>query len=134
MFQRLEGQNGLTVKKPASVGSVSVRLIRADKAIDTAMRLENKFREVPSASGRLFVGQSPSNPPPWASFVKEAAGTTAEVELQNKSCGAVLFLTAKSKGVPGRIFAFTFGTGHLALDPDSVERGFGLRVQTQSAS
>ena len=118
----------MTVKKPASVGSVSVRLIRADKTIDTAMRSENKFREVPSESGRLFVGQSPSNPPPWANFVKEAAGTTAEVELQNKSCGAVLFLTAKRKGVLDRIFAFTFGTGHLALDPDSIERGFGLRV------
>jgi uncharacterized protein (TIGR04141 family) len=75
-----------------------------------------------------LVGQSPSNPPPWASFVREAAGTSADVELQNKSCGAILFLTAERTGSPDRIFAFTFGTGHLALDPDAIERGFGLKV------
>jgi uncharacterized protein (TIGR04141 family) len=118
----------MTAKKPASVGSVSVRLVRADKTVDTAMRSENKFHEVPSETGRLFVGQSPSNPPAWASFVREAAGTTADVELQNKSCGAVLFLSAGRAGKPDRIFAFTFGTGHLALDPDAIERGFGLKV------
>lgn len=118
----------MAVKKPATVGSVSVRLIRADKTVDSAMRPENKFHEVPSETGRLFVGQSPSNPPPWASFVREAAGTAADIELQNKSCGAVLFLAAGRAGKPDRIFAFTFGTGHLALDPDAIERGFGLKV------
>lgn len=118
----------MMVKKTASVGSVSVRLIRADKTVDTAMRSENKFEEVPAASGRLFVGQSPSNPPPWAGFVSAAAGTTVEVELRNRSCGAVLFLAATRSGKPDRIFAFTFGTGHLALDPDAIERGFGLKV------
>jgi uncharacterized protein (TIGR04141 family) len=118
----------MTVKKPASVGSVSVRLIRTDKTIDSAMRSENKFHEVSAESGRLFVGQSPSNPPTWASFVREAAETTADVELHNKSCGAVLFLTAKRKANSERILAFTFGTGHLAIDPDAIERGFGLKV------
>jgi uncharacterized protein (TIGR04141 family) len=92
------------------------------------MRSENNFHEVSAESGRLFVGQSPSNPPPWANFVREAAGSTADVELHNKSCGAVLFLSAERSGKPDRIFAFTFGTGHLALDPDAIERGFGLRV------
>ncbi len=118
----------MTSKKLASVGSVSVRLIRADKTIDTALRSAHKFQEVSSGSGRLFVGQSPSNPPLWAKFVKEAAAATTEIELQNKSCGAVLFLTAKRKALPDRIFALPFGTGHLALDPDSIERGFGLKV------
>lgn len=118
----------MTVKKSTSVGSVSVRLIRTDKAVDTAMRSENKFHEEPCEAGRLFVGQSPSNPPPWASFVREAARTTADFELQNKSCGAILFLAAARAGKPDRIFAFTFGTGHLALDPDAIERGFGLKV------
>jgi uncharacterized protein (TIGR04141 family) len=118
----------VTVQKSASVGSVSVRLIRADRTIDTAMRSENSFHEVDAETGRLFVGQSPSNPPPWASFVREAAGTTADVHLRNKSCGAILFLTAERSGNPNRIFAFTFGTGHLALDPDAIERGFGLKV------
>lgn len=92
------------------------------------MRKKNKFREISSEYGRLFVGQSPSNPPSWASFVREAAGAKTELELQNKSCGAVLFLISKRAGKTDRIFAFTFGTGHLALDPDAIERGFGLKV------
>jgi uncharacterized protein (TIGR04141 family) len=113
---------------PETIGSVTVRLVRADKTVDEAMRVGTDFHEERSDVGRLFVGQSPTTPPRWAKFVRAAAGAEADLELQTKSCGAILFLEATLAGKPKRTFALTFGTGQLALNPDAIERSFGLKV------
>lgn len=118
----------MAVERPASTGSVTVRLIRSDKTVSEAMRSTSDYREEPSSLGRLFVGQSPSHSPPWASFIRAAAGGAFPLELENKSCGAILFISTSPKRGVKRTFAFTFGTGQLALDPDAIERSFGLKV------
>ena len=117
----------MTVAKISTTSSLTIRLLRADKTIDKAIREETAFREVESDVGRLFVGQTLGVPPSWAGFIGSAASGTAPLQLETKSCGAILFLTVRL-GRARRICALTFGTGHLALDPDAFERSFGLRV------
>jgi uncharacterized protein (TIGR04141 family) len=113
---------------PDSIGSVTVRLIRDDKSADDAMRAGSGFHEEPSPVGRLFVGQNPGTPPRWAKFIRAAATPAADLDLQTKSCGAILFVDVARAGKPKRTVALTFGTGQLALNPDMIERSFGLKV------
>jgi uncharacterized protein (TIGR04141 family) len=98
--------------------SLSVRLLRSGRTIDTSLRDDHELEERPSETGRLFVGQAPALPPTWFEFVGGfAAGRLPR--LVNQSCAAVLFLEIlpDEKGALKRIVALTFGTGHHALDP-----------------
>jgi uncharacterized protein (TIGR04141 family) len=109
--------------------SLSVRLLRQGRTIDSALRDDHDLEERPSDAGRLFVGQSPAVPPTWYGFVGEFAKDGLP-KLASQSCAAVLFLevAADNKPAAKRTMALSFGTGHHALDPDAFERGFGLKV------
>ena len=69
----------------------------------------------------LFVRQPHSNPPKWAAFLQPA--TVGTLTLANASSAAVLFVR---KG--DRRLAYTFGHGRNALNPESIEPRFGLKV------
>lgn len=115
--------------------TLSVRLLRQNRAVENALREDHELNEVDAEVGRLFVGQAPSTPPTWAPFVGEFARSSVP-KLSNRSCGAVLFLEIESDGPKPvkRVMALTFGTGHHALDLDAFERGFGLRVVLNSVA
>jgi uncharacterized protein (TIGR04141 family) len=109
--------------------SLSVRLLRQNRSVETALRKDHQLTEVDAENGRLFIGQGPVIPPTWLPFVEQFA-TGPALRLRSRSCGAVVFLSVQSETKPPitRTMALSFGTGHHALDGDAVERGFGLRV------
>ena len=109
--------------------SLSLRLMRVTRTVETAFRKDHELTEVDAENGRLFIGQGPAAPPGWLPFVGQFA-VGRPLRLRNRSCGAVLFLEIEAERHPGvpRTLALSFGTGHHALEPDAFERGFGLRV------
>lgn len=108
--------------------NLSIRLLKDGETPLGSLRANSSLKRVASESGILFVDQSPAKPPNWYGFVEEFA-VGALSPLQNQSCAAVLFLEVISAKYPlPRYVALTFGTGHHALNPDSFERRFGLRV------
>jgi uncharacterized protein (TIGR04141 family) len=92
------------------------------------MRAGSGFHEEPAEIGRLYVGQNGGGSPRWATFLRTAAGPAANIDLKSQSCGAAWFIDVTRPAKPTRILVITFGTGHLALDPECVERSFGLKV------
>jgi uncharacterized protein (TIGR04141 family) len=135
--RRTMGNSGakMALKPVTKSIALSVRLLRQKRSIDNALREGHGLNEIGTETGRLFVGQSPSTPPTWASFIGQVGRETIP-RLTNQSCGAVLFLSMAPAGSPptSRIVALTFGTGHHALNPDAFERGFGLRVVLNSVA
>ncbi|MGD9921167.1 MAG: DUF6119 family protein [Pseudorhodoplanes sp.] len=115
--------------------TLSVRLLRQNRTVETALREDHELDEIETETGRLFVGQAPSTPPTWASFIGQFARASVP-RLANQSCGAVLFLDVTTDDTPPikRVMALTFGTGHHSLDLDAFERGFGLRVVLNSVA
>ncbi|MGD9925567.1 MAG: DUF6119 family protein, partial [Pseudorhodoplanes sp.] len=114
---------------------LALRLLRQGWAIGDALRDDHELDEIPSDTGRLFVGQAPATPPTWSSFIGQFS-KSPKLKLWNQSCGAILFLNIATEQKPPikRVVALTFGTGHHALDPDAFERGFGLRVTLNSVA
>jgi uncharacterized protein (TIGR04141 family) len=108
---------------------LSVRLLRQESTVEKALRDDHELEEKAAEVGRLFIGQAPALPPSWFEFIRQFA-TDSLPKLVNQSCAAVLFLDVTLEGRPRvkRTMAVSFGTGHHALNPDAVERGFGLRV------
>ena len=76
----------------------------------------------------MFVGQNGGGAPQWVKFLNTAAGPTAKIDLQSQSCGAAWFIKVVRPSKSVRILVLTFGTGHLALEPECIERSFGLKV------
>ncbi len=111
---------------------LSLRLLRKGVAADKALKEDHGLEEVPSTSGTLFVGQSPSMPPSWAKFLSYYT-VDGLAMLRTQSCSAVLLLEV-GKGQKKRLFALCFGQGHHALDDDTIQHGFGLRVVLNSVS
>lgn len=111
--------------------SFSVRLMRDGKQIEDCLR-GGSFDEIPCAEpegGRLFTYAS-SNPPSWLKYVKRM--TNDDLPMINRSSSAILFLSIPQDDGIGRLTATTFGNGHHAIDPEAVERDFGLRVVLNS--
>ncbi len=69
----------------------------------------------------LYVKVGYAHPPPWVTFFAGAAGDLSSV--QGQSTGAVLLIEARQ-----RLFAITFGFGHLMLQPGVTDERFGLKV------
>lgn len=123
--------------KPADAPStmtLSVRLLRADRNVEQAIRDKSEVQEVAANSGRLFTAQSPGTTPSWLTVVSQFS--EGELKLENKSSAAILFLevTPDGEGAKPRTFALTFGGGHHALDPDAFVRNFGLKVTLNSVA
>ncbi|MBV7519025.1 DUF6119 family protein [Ensifer sp. ENS12] len=113
--------------------SLSLRLLRSGKTIEDSLRAGHGLTEVPAEGGRLWVEQTNATPPAWFPFVGSFAAQPL-AQLENKSCGAVLFLeiVADTKPPVTRTMALAFGGAWHALDPNAFERNFGLRVALNS--
>jgi len=116
-----------------STMTLSMRLLKSGRTVEDAFRAKSDFTEEATKAGRLFTDQSGSTPPSWLALMNEftAAG---DLKLENRSCAAVLFLEVTPDGVGAtpRTFAFAFGGGHHALNPDVFERNFGLKIAVNS--
>ncbi|WP_158641438.1 DUF6119 family protein [Amycolatopsis eburnea] len=111
---------------------ITLNLLRSGIELSRALLREaTRFREIdvhpPNVEGvnwRLFVRSKPAKPAAWtqsvASIVVDPSGLS---RLRTQSSAGVLLV-----GLQDRVFAVTFGTGHHALEPVTVEPGFGLRV------
>lgn len=78
--------------------------------------------------GTLFVKPQYTKTPSWHKYIRPyVSGTSNELKkfdkLQNTSTAAVLVLESEK-----RKFALTFGYGRNLLNPESLERDFGLKV------
>src|SRR5258707_13749959 len=78
----------MSVAEATKSMTLSVRLLRQNRAVENALREDHERNEVDAEVGRLFVGQAPSTPPTWAPFIGEFA-RAAVPRLSNRSCGAV---------------------------------------------
>lgn len=95
------------------------------------LREATRFREVdvhpPGVEGvvwRLFVRSKPAQRAAWTQNVEPiVVGPSGLNRLKAQSSAGVLLV-----GIQERVFAVTFGTGHHALEPVTIEPGFGLRV------
>lgn len=115
--------------------TLSVRLLRANRTIEQAIREKSEVEEVATSSGRLFTAQSPGTSPSWLNVVNQFTAE-GDLKLENKSCAAILFLevTPDDEGAKPRTFGLAFGGGHHALDPDAFVRNFGLKVTLNSVA
>ena len=122
-------------KTDAKSITLSLRLLRAEKAVESALREDHELEEAACDAGKLFIGQSDAVAPTWYGFIRPFA--TGELRrLVNQSAAAVLFLEVPlpTKNSGTRTMAVSFGGGHHALEPDSFERNFGLRVALNSVA
>lgn len=115
--------------------TLSVRLLRADRTVEQAVRDKSEVKEITTTSGRLFTAQSPGTPPSWLDVVNQFTAER-DLKLENKSCAAILFLEVApdDKRAKPRTFALAFGGGHHALNPDAFVRNFGLKVTLNSVA
>ncbi|MDS0136359.1 TIGR04141 family sporadically distributed protein [Amycolatopsis sp. CM201R] len=111
---------------------ITLNLLRPEMELDRGLLREHiRFREIdvhpPDADGvtwRLFVRSKPARQASWTHnvtpIVVDPSGLT---RLKSQSSAGVLLV-----GLQDRVFAVTFGMGHHALEPATVEPGFGLKV------
>jgi uncharacterized protein (TIGR04141 family) len=72
----------------------------------------------------IFLIEGDSKTPKWlVELDRLAAANAGDEKYLSLSLGAVILVSAAD-----RLVAVTFGTGFHALEPSSVERGFGLKV------
>ncbi len=111
--------------------TLTLRLLRATRTVEQAFGEafapggERQLEERPWAgieSARVFVGQIYSNPPPWRTFIASGFGDVPE-GIFTAGAGAVIFVPVEERTV-----AVCFGYIHIALNDDSFERQFGLKV------
>ena len=111
--------------------TVSLRLLSAGKTNAQALRDDHGLDQLPTQTGELYVGQALEHPPGWLAVINHYAQQPQR--LMSQSCAAVLFLSVTpADNGPDRTFAICFGTGHHALEPDTFESNFGLKVVLNS--
>jgi len=101
---------------------------RAGVTVDDAARTDRLREVTPSQSlgpgARVFIidPDVPPSPPSWLPFVQK---TTADElpAMASALNGAIVFLIRND-----RLWALTFGTGHLFVNEDVAEQRFGLRT------
>jgi len=111
---------------------LSIRLLKPGTTASTALKVDHELTERPCAVGVLYGGQTAHAAPDWVRFLAPAA-QGIEAVLLAQQASAVLLVTAAQGGVD-RLFAIAFGQGHHAIDPDRVERQFGMRVVLNSVA
>jgi uncharacterized protein (TIGR04141 family) len=124
---------------PSKAVTLSLRLLREGRTVETSLTSEHDLDEVPCEAGRLFIGAVRPHPPDWRRFVEELVpqeSTPALDPLMDQHASAVLFLEIPhpTRRRHSRVMAVTFGQGHHALDSSSYERNFGLRVTLNSVA
>jgi hypothetical protein len=78
--------------------SLSVRLLRQNRSVETALRKDQELTEVDAENGRLFIGRAPV-PQSWLPFVGPFATGPAS-RLRSRSCGAIIFLNVQTETKP----------------------------------
>lgn len=101
-----------------NVHTVSIRLLRNGKQPSSAIR---EGVTLTAWGSQISLGTLNGGTPKWAKVLDLTKDEKDEVS--NVSAYGLLFLSAS-----GRWFAVSFGLGHVKLDPDAFEQGFGLRV------
>lgn len=102
--------------------TVAIRLLRNGKQPDGAIRegvVLSAWDKVEGA--QIALGTLTGGTPKWAKFLDLT--TDEKEEVFNVSAYGLMFLPAA-----GRLFAISFGLGHVKLNPDAFEQDFGLRV------
>lgn len=101
---------------------------RAGITVADAVRSE-RLREVGAnpalgPDARIFIidPETPPLPPAWLPFVQELSAEPLPA-MSSPLNGAILFLVRSD-----RLWALTFGTGHLFVNEDTAEARFGLRT------
>jgi uncharacterized protein (TIGR04141 family) len=114
----------------ARVSKRRLRILRfrVGATVDQVVRAE-RLREVApdpvlGVGARVFIVDPdlPPNPPTWVPFL-EAMTTAPLPEMAAPLNGAIVFLSRSD-----RLWALTFGTGHLFVDEDRAESRFGLKT------
>lgn len=94
--------------------------------LDARAHLERIPLKRPSPfAGVLYVDAPVAQPPGWQAFVN--SGLIRPLNLKNRHASAVLFV-----GTAEHWFALPFGFGRHLLNPECIERSFGLRVTLNS--
>ncbi len=102
--------------------NLSIRLLRADKTPETALRGGVAIQDwLAFAGAKIAIGPLGGGPPGWTDFLELSAEEKGKLR-QNFAFGLVFLF------VDDRWFAVAFGLGHAKLDPAAVEQDFGLRV------
>ena len=119
--------------------TLSLRLLRETRTADSALREDHGLEEVQCEGARLFIGSVPPHPPDWRFFIEEFVPEASKPRLDvlmNQGASAALFLEVAhpKAGEAPRTIVVTFGQAHHALDPNSYESNFGLRVTLNSIS
>jgi uncharacterized protein (TIGR04141 family) len=96
--------------------------------VEQAVRPE-RLREVSAdpalgSGARVFIidPDLPPHPPAWVGFVDDATSDPLPT-IASTLNGAIIFVERQ-----GRLWALTFGTGHLFVDEDRAEPRFGLKT------
>ena len=94
-----------------------------EDALEKAERLHvYEIKDDLRFEGALFLAEQRRAVPKWFAFLE--SGTAGSLEERfNASSSAILFVRAAR-----RLLAFVFGYGRTLLDPERIERSFGLRV------
>lgn len=75
----------------------------------------------------LHVKKTTDNKPDWTEFLSQAEEVPSALFDSNRRIGAALSINVK-----GSQFVVTFGSGYTMVNPNAIERDFGLRVALNS--
>jgi len=96
------------------------------------MKANHELTQRDCSIGTLFSGETTHEPPGWVRFI-EPASPGLQDELRAQQVSAVLLVDATHAGAT-RLLAVTFGQGHHSIDPDRIERQFGMRIVLNSVA
>ena len=109
---------------------LSLYLMKRKTTVDDAIRDLSKVSRHelsdPDLEGILFVKTNTSSLPWWVEFLNPLAQDDLGAPA-SRSTGAVLSLKL-GKDTDARTVCFTFGHGRYLLDPNRIDRSFGLKV------
>ena len=109
---------------------LSLYLMKKGTSVDQAIRDPSKVEKHElsdsALEGALFVKTNPSSVPWWVEFL-DPLSVDNLVAPASRSTSAVLSLRLRN-GRQSNTVCFTFGHGRHLLDPNRVDRSFGLRV------
>ena len=121
----------LAAPVPTTV-ELSIRLLRVGTTAQTALKNDHELTQRDCSVGTLFSGETAHEAPGWVRFI-EPASPGLQNELRAQQVSAVLLVEATHAGV-SRLLAVSFGQGHHSIDPDRIERQFGMRIVLNSVA
>ncbi|MBO1041984.1 DUF6119 family protein [Brucella pituitosa] len=124
----------MAIQPRSSSVTLNIRLLKSDINIGDAFRDTAEPDEVPTETppgSRLFIDTSRGRPS-WMPLLAEL--TTHAPDFWTQSSSAVLAVPVEARDGTQRVFLLCFGGGHFLVDPDKIERNFGLKVVLNTVS